>query len=87
MYARVFLALRCIVFKMEDPVNNYLFAKSVHLLQWLASKAGVSYETINVWIFCYAWPLLTIVLLLIVVQQRRHINRLEVRYREIIHGS
>ena len=40
-----------------------IFNWSVHALVWLAQLLGITYEEINVWVFCVAWPLFTLVLL------------------------
>ena len=53
-----------------------VFDASVDLLLNLAAKLGVSYNAINVWIFCIGWPLLTLALVGIVIAQRRRIRRL-----------
>lgn len=49
----------------------------VQVLVWLASVLGVSYETVNVWIFCVLWPLFTLALLVIVFRQHNKIKKLE----------
>lgn len=56
---------------------HYLFDRCVDLLQWLAKLLGVGYQTINVWIFCILWPLLTLTLVFIVLRQQRTIRRLK----------
>ena len=38
-----------------------LFFKCVDLLTNLAEKLHISYETINVLIFCIIWPLITLI--------------------------
>ena len=43
---------------------------------WLADLFGVSYNTINIWIFCILWPLLTLGLILVVLRQHRVIQKL-----------
>jgi len=40
-----------------------LFDRCVELLRWTAEKCGITYEAINVWIFCIIWPLLTVALI------------------------
>ena len=39
-----------------------LFDLCVSILKFLADLFGVSYNTINIWIFCILWPLFTIFL-------------------------
>ena len=43
--------------KMIDKI----FMLCVHLLQWLAEKLGMTYNEVNVWIFCVIWPIITLV--------------------------
>ena len=33
----------------------------VYFLQWLAKKLGITYNEVNVWIFCVIWPLVTLI--------------------------
>lgn len=40
-----------------------LFDRCVELLRLMADKFGITYEAINVWIFCIIWPLLTVALI------------------------
>lgn len=40
-----------------------LFDRCVELLRWIAKTTGLTYEAINVWIFCIIWPLLTVALI------------------------
>ena len=39
---------------------NTIFRLCVSFLVWLAGKIGMSYEAVNVWIFCIIWPALTL---------------------------
>jgi hypothetical protein len=41
-----------------------IFDWAVHALIWLARLLGITYEEINVWLFCIAWPLVTLCLVL-----------------------
>ena len=43
---------------------NKIFYLCVYILQWLANKLNITYQTINVWIFCIIWPIITIVLII-----------------------
>lgn len=54
-----------------------IFDWCVDLLLWLASVLGVSYNEINVWIFCVLWPLITVGLVTLVLLQRKTVNRLK----------
>ena len=53
---------------------QYLYYRCVELLQWMAKFLGIGYQTINVWIFCILWPLLTLALVFIVLKQQRTIR-------------
>jgi hypothetical protein len=46
-----------------------VFSGCVLLLIWAAKKLGMTYEAINVWIFCIIWPLFTLALMVIVIWQ------------------
>jgi hypothetical protein len=61
-----------------------LFDLCVDILMWLAALFGVSYNEINIWIFCVIWPILTLILIGLVVWQwirirtlKRALNRKE----------
>ncbi len=60
------------------PLIDACFDVCVAILMWLADLFGVSYNTINIWIFCILWPLLTLGLLAIVLRQRREIRMLKI---------
>ena len=53
------------------------FQLCVDILLWLADLFGVSYYTINIWIFCIIWPLFTLVLIVLVIFQFIKIRRLK----------
>ena len=46
------------------PWVDFTFDAAVTALHWTADLLGVSYEEINVWIFCIFWPLSMLVLVL-----------------------
>jgi hypothetical protein len=54
-----------------------LFDLCVRFLLWLADLFGVSYQAINIWIFCVLWPVLTVALIVVVIRQRRKIRELK----------
>jgi len=56
-------------------VDN-IFQWCVDLLLWLAAMCGMTYEEVNVWIFCAIWPLLTLGLIALCLVQRAQIRRL-----------
>ena len=53
-----------------------IFNGCVVLLLFLAGLFGMTYEAINVWIFVVIWPVFTLVLIAVVVWQRRKIRQL-----------
>ena len=46
---------------MTDIIN-FIFDGSVEALIWLAQLLGMTYQEINVSLFCIAWPFLTLAL-------------------------
>ena len=54
---------------------NRIFVWCVQLLGWMAHATGLSYEQVNVLLFCIVWPLVTLVLMGIVVLQRMELAR------------
>lgn len=56
---------------------NQLFDLCVELLLWLAGMLGLTYEAINIWIFCVIWPLLSVVAIIYIVVLRRRVHQRE----------
>lgn len=54
---------------------DQIFDWCVHILVYWAGTLGMTYKEINVWIFVILWPILTISLIAIIVQQRQIIRR------------
>jgi len=52
---------------VDETVANRVFRICVDLLEWLAAKLGMTYEEINVVIFCIIWPLVTLALAIAVI--------------------
>ncbi len=48
----------------------------VNVLVYWAGVLGMTYKEINVWVFVILWPIFTIVLIGIIVLQRRLIRKL-----------
>jgi hypothetical protein len=44
------------------PIINFVFYGSVDALVWLAQLLGITYQEINVLIFCIGWPLVTVIM-------------------------
>ena len=59
-----------------------IFDFCVLLLLFLADLLGITYKTINVWIFVIIWPVLTLALIAIVVWQRLRIRHLQGKLTE-----
>ena len=55
---------------------DYVFYKCVDVLDYLANLLSMSYEEINVWIFCIIGPIVFLGLLFLVIFQRREIRHL-----------
>jgi hypothetical protein len=60
------------------PWIDVVFNTTVRWLYVWARYFGITYEEINVWLFCIAWPALTIFLvvwLVLVIRQNRRLKR------------
>jgi hypothetical protein len=55
---------------------DQIFDWCVNVLVYWAGILGITYKEINVWVFVIIWPLLTILLIGIIVAQRRMIIQL-----------
>jgi hypothetical protein len=65
-----------------NSVIDACFDLCVEILLWLADLFDVSYNTINIWIFCIIWPILTIVLVYVVVKQHLNIRKLKQKLKQ-----
>ena len=65
-----------------NAIIDFLFDLCVDILLWLADLFGVSYNTVNIWIFCVIWPILTVVLIAVVIRQHLRIRRLKHKLEE-----
>ena len=65
-----------------SAIINLLFDLCVDILRWLADLFGVSYNAVNIWIFCIIWPILTLVLIAVVIRQRLRIRRLRLELED-----
>ena len=52
---------------VDETMANRVFRICVELLEWLAARLGLTYEEINVLIFCIIWPLVTLALAIAVI--------------------
>ena len=60
-----------------NDIINFIFHSSVDALILLARLLGMTYEEINVWLFCVAWPILTFLLMyavVILIRQNRELR-------------
>ena len=71
-----FLAATAMPLKESGTWVDGVFDWCVDLLLSTAAKLGVSYNAINVWVFCILWPLFTLTLIALVFYQRAQIRRL-----------
>jgi hypothetical protein len=55
---------------------DQIFDWCVNVLIYWAGIFGITYKEINVWVFVIVWPILTIILMGILVMQRRIIHQL-----------
>ena len=46
--------------KQKNKIDT-LFMLCVYFLQWLTKRLGMTYNEVNVWIFCVIWPIITLV--------------------------
>ena len=53
-----------------------IFNWAVIALYQVASVMGITYEEINVWLFCVAWPVVTLVLVFVAFSLFRQNRRL-----------
>jgi hypothetical protein len=62
--------------KRSDSPIDVVFNWCVDLLSFAAARLGITYNAINVWVFCVIWPAVTLALIAIVMWQWRRIRRL-----------
>ena len=54
------------------PIINFVFYGSVDALVWLARLLGITYQEINVLIFCIGWPLVTVIMAVAILRLWRN---------------
>ncbi len=62
---------------MKSTFIDRIFDLCVDFLIYWAKVFGITYNEINVYIFCVIWPILTIGLIAIILWQWRVINNLK----------
>ncbi len=55
--------------KSGNSFIDGLFNLCVDILLYAADIFGVSYNTINIWVFCILWPIFTVGLIAIAIKQ------------------
>ena len=53
---------------------DQIFDWCVNVLVYWAGIVGITYKEINVWVFVIIWPILTVILIGIIVVQRKTIR-------------
>jgi hypothetical protein len=53
-----------------------IFKLCVDVLIFLANVLGITYQEINVWIFCIIEPIVFIYMLTLIIKQNRYIKRI-----------
>jgi hypothetical protein len=56
---------------------NYWFKECVQLLEDYAKVFNMTYEEINIWIFCIIEPIVFIVMLLVIIIQYRKLRKIQ----------
>lgn len=52
---------------IPDNKIDQLFTLCVNYLHFLSNRLDMTYNEINIWIFCIIWPLITLVLLILAI--------------------
>ncbi len=60
-----------------NTLIDFIFEACVLFLGNLAKLLGMTYNEINVWIFCVIWPIFTIFLIVRLIQSKRKIEKLK----------
>ncbi len=61
-----------------NAIIDGLFELCVQILLCTADIFGMSYNEINIWVFCIIWPILTIFLIGLVYYQHVKIRRMKI---------
>ena len=56
---------------------DFTFDFCVQLLFDIADLIGISYEEINVWLFCIIWPILSLIMFAEIIRLRLKLNILD----------
>ena len=55
---------------------DIIFKLCVDVLIFLANVLGITYQEINVWVFCIIEPIIFIYMLTLIIKQKRYIKRI-----------
>ena len=55
---------------------NTIFDWCVNVLVYWAGILGITYKEINVWVFVIIWPIVTVIMGIVILWQRRLIHKL-----------
>ncbi|MBW6536857.1 MAG: hypothetical protein K0B11_17750 [Mariniphaga sp.] len=58
---------------------NELFNWCVEFLVWLADLVGMTYEEVNIWIFVIIEPLVFVLMLWVIIRQRRKFRKIQIQ--------
>ena len=61
---------------------DIIFDWCVEILIYWAKVFGISYNEINVYIFCIIWPILTLFLIGIIIYQQLEILKLKAKFKK-----
>ncbi|HMV43122.1 MAG TPA: hypothetical protein PK079_07420 [Leptospiraceae bacterium] len=62
---------------LKKKLTDIVFDWCVEFLIYWAKILGISYNEINVYLFCIIWPIFTILLIAIILYQWRIISKLK----------
>lgn len=60
---------------------NQIFDWCVDLLYWMAGVTGLTYEEVNVLLFVFIHPLITLILIMLLISKQREIKALKMNRR------
>lgn len=60
---------------------NQIFDWCVDLLYWMAGVTGLTYEEVNVLLFVFIHPLITLILIILLISKQREIKALKMNRR------
>ena len=67
---------------VRKSLIDIIFDWCVEILIYWAKVFGISYNEINVYIFCIIWPILTLFLIGIIIHQQLEILKLKAKFKK-----